>query len=105
MADIKLVDIKEPEFVIELADGTEKVYQMMDLGRRLQAILPDDVDEKNVFEFIDPVKEIFAIDGLTDFQVVTVLMQFKERFEELESEFDVKKKEPEQPQPSVGSTA
>ena len=110
---IKLNEIEEKCFEIEVKEGEVKRYDIIDLIKSLSSVLniaSGEIDTQELLDNIDKIKEIFDIEGLSSSQAVSLvehaMIFFHEEFHEIEEviEDDIKKKDLEESQISVDST-
>lgn len=71
---IKLSDIKERVFVIELPDGTEKKWDIVDLSKLLAPFMDD--TEKEGVNSIEELKKIWGLPNLPGSVATGLLAEF-----------------------------
>jgi len=98
---IKLEDIEQKLFEIEVKENDIRTYDMIDLMAKLHEVLDitgDTIDIEAVLLNIDKIKGIFGIEELTSSQVIYLMNSAAEEFAEVYCEIneavgdDVKKK-------------
>lgn len=109
---IKLNELQDRVFSIEMPDGSIKKYDIISLGKKIYKTLgvelmgaSGDVDPSMFLDKIDDFKKLFELD-ITDSQMMDLLINFVSEFEVAcgDMESDIKKKQEAKSVASQGSS-